>query len=454
AEIDPQGALDRFAERLEAVAGRVGTLEGAENPVAEISERLAGILAQNDAAVETLVVRLAPLEARLAEIDPQGTLDRFAERLEAVAGRVGTLEGAENPVAEISERLAGILAQKDAAVETLVSRLAPLEARLAEIDPQGALDRFAERLEAVAGRVGTLEGAENPVAEISERLAGILAQKDAAVETLVTRLTPLEARLAEVEGGVARVLPLAEEDPRAALAVLKARIEGLDHAQEAVAVGLEGLRAGLARAAAEEAAAEGRAAGIAAGTAAGTVAALAEVVDGMTRLFAQKDAGLAALLARLAPLEARLPPLEERLVPLEERLAAVEARPRDAGVAEAVEEAVAGAVAGAVGEAAGAAAEAEAARAEARAVAARLAEIQAAAEASAERAALFADRISELEATLPRLSAAEARAMAAADADIATGTEPDTEDRAAPAPVTAALDALRDLPRVISLHQK
>ncbi|HVH01946.1 MAG TPA: hypothetical protein VM891_03170, partial [Amaricoccus sp.] len=199
AAADPQGALDRFAERLEGVAGRMTALEGAGRSSAEISERLADLYSQKDAAIEALVSRLAPLEARLAEIDPQGALDRFAERLEAVQGRLGTLERAENPVAEITERLAGILAQKDAAVETLVSRLAPLEARLAEIDPQGALDRFAERLEAVQGRLGTLEGAENPVAEITERLAGILAQKDAAVETLVSRLAPLEARLAEID---------------------------------------------------------------------------------------------------------------------------------------------------------------------------------------------------------------------------------------------------------------
>ena len=230
------------------------------------------------------------------------------------------------------------------------------------------------------------------MAEITGRLAELHAQKDVAVGALVERLAPLEARLAEVEGGVARVLPLAEDDPRPALAALRARLESLDHAQEAVAVGLEALRAGLARTAEEEAGAEGRAVGAAAGTAAGTAAALAEVVEGMTRLFAQKDAGLAALLARLAPLE--------------ERLAAVEARPRDPAVAEAV--------AGALGEAAGAAAEAEAARAEARAVAGQLALVQAAAEASAERAALFADRISGLEASLPRLSAAEVRAMAAA----------------------------------------
>ena len=404
--------------------------------MAEITERLAELHAQKDVAVGALVERLAPLEARLAGLDPQGALDRFAERLEAVQARVALIEGAENPVAEITGRLAELHAQKDVAVGALVERLAPLEARLAGLDPQGALDRFAERLAAVQARVSLIEGAENPVAEITGRLAELHAQKDVAVGALVERLAPLEARLAEVEGGVARVLPLAEDDPRPALAALRARLESLDHAQEAVAVGLEALRAGLARTAEEEAGAEGRAVGAAAGTAAGTAAALAEVVEGMTRLFAQKDAGLAALLARLAPLE--------------ERLAAVEARPRDPAVAEAV--------AGALGEAAGAAAEAEAARAEARAVAGQLALVQAAAEASAERAALFADRISGLEASLPRLSDAEVRAMAAA------APEPGAETGApAPGPVSglapvpasvSGLEALRDLPRVVSLHQK
>ena len=179
AELDPQGALDRFAERLEAVQARVALIEGAENPVAEITERLAELHAQKDVAVEALMQRLAPMEARLAELDPQGALDRFAERLEAVQARVALIEGAENPVAEITERLAELHAQKDGAVETLMQRLAPMEAKLAELDPQGALDRFAERLEAVQARVALIEGAENPVAEITARLAELHAQKDA-----------------------------------------------------------------------------------------------------------------------------------------------------------------------------------------------------------------------------------------------------------------------------------
>ena len=104
-----------------------------------------------------MFARLAPLEARLAALDPTAALDRFAERLEAVQGRVAAIEGAENPFAEISEQLTRLYAQKDATVETVFARLAPLEARLAALDPTAALDRFAERLEAVQGRVAAIE---------------------------------------------------------------------------------------------------------------------------------------------------------------------------------------------------------------------------------------------------------------------------------------------------------
>ena len=119
------------------------------------------------------------------------------------------LEGAENPFAEISEQLTRLYAQKDATVETVFARLAPLEAKLAAVegqmaarDPQAALERFAERLEAaraaqetavaalgerlegLQGRVSGIEGRE-PVAEISDQLTRLYAQKDATVETVL-----------------------------------------------------------------------------------------------------------------------------------------------------------------------------------------------------------------------------------------------------------------------------
>ena len=167
---DQGPALDRLADRLEALraeraaaeaglAGRLAAIEGAENPFAAISDQLTRLYAQKDATVETVFARLAPLEAKLAELDPSAALDRFAERLEAVQGRVAALEGGE-PVRGDLGQLTALYAQKDATVETVFARLAPLEARLAELDPSAALDRFAERLEAVQGRVAAMEGGE------------------------------------------------------------------------------------------------------------------------------------------------------------------------------------------------------------------------------------------------------------------------------------------------------
>jgi hypothetical protein len=106
---------------------------------------------------------------------------------------------------------AGLYAQKDATVETVFARLAPLEAKLGALegrvrrdDPTAALDRFAERLEAaratLQGQIDDLR-AESPLAEVSEQLTWLYAQKDATVETVFARLAPLEAKLAEIEGG-------------------------------------------------------------------------------------------------------------------------------------------------------------------------------------------------------------------------------------------------------------
>jgi chromosome segregation ATPase len=240
AERDPRALLDRFAERLEAVQGRIAALEGAGDPFAEISEQLTRLYGQKDAAVETVLGRLAPLEAKLAALDPQAALDRFAGRLEVVQGRLAALEDAGNPFAEISEQLTRLYGQKDAAVETVLGRLAPLEAKLAALaagqgEPRALLDRFAERLEAVQGRVAALEGAGNPFAEISEQLTRLYGQKDAAVETVFMRLQPLEAKLAEIEGGLARLAPDAVEG-------LRARVEALHRAQGEVAAGLAALQ--------------------------------------------------------------------------------------------------------------------------------------------------------------------------------------------------------------------
>ena len=114
---------------------------------------------------------------------------------------------------------------------------------------------------------------DNPFAELSERLASLYAQKDATLESVFVRLAPLEAKLAELEG---KLGPLTDDDPRAAVEGLRLRLEALAWAQSEVAGGLAALQA---------AAAEG--------------GGFAEVADQLTRLFAQKDASAATLLARL-----------------------------------------------------------------------------------------------------------------------------------------------------------
>ena len=204
---DPAALAQRFSGRLDdvraALEARLVAIEdpaARSAPFAEISEQLTRLYAQKDATTETVLARLAPLEAKLAEIegrDPRAALDGFAARLEAMQARLDT--PAENPFAEISEQLTRLYAQKDATTETVLARLAPLEAKLAEIegrDPKAALDGFAARLEAMQARLDM--PAENPFAEISEQLTRLYAQKDATTETVLARLAPLEAQLAEM----------------------------------------------------------------------------------------------------------------------------------------------------------------------------------------------------------------------------------------------------------------
>ena len=421
APAEARALLERLEARLDemrsdqaagaaALEARIAALESpGTSPVAELAERLTRLHAQKDSVVEAVLARLARLEAALAAQDPQAALDRFAERLEdlrrALDGRIAALEEpAENPFAEISEQLTRLYSQKDAAVETVFARLAPLETRLSEmqgriesLDPQATLDRFAERLEAVKaahaaaetalqGRLAALEApGENPFAEISEQLTRLYSQKDAAVETVLARLAPLETRLSEAE---LRLAPLAEADPRAEIDGLAARIEALGWAQGEVAAGLAALKA--------------------AGAEAGAAAApLEQIADQITRLYAQKDAGLAAVLGRLAPLEARLAQLEDR--------------PWDPDAGEA--------------------------RAQAQAIAAEMI----AARAAAERTELFADRIALLEASLPRLSAAQAKLMQALERQ----GGPAAAAPAAPASLPeAAMEEIWTLPRLVSLHRK
>ena len=442
---DPRAALDRFAERLEAAQTRLLALEAPErSPFAEISEQLTRLYAQKDTDTEAVQARLAPLETRLRDLeadiaarDPRAVLDAFAARLDAAQAvraaaetslrdRIAALESpGENPFAEISEQLTRLYGQKDATVETVFARLAPLEERLGRLeeegvarDPRAALDRFAERLEAAQAarievegalreRLGALENpGENPFAEISAQLTRLYAQKDATVETVFARLAPLETRLEEMATGLApRVAALeAIEDPRATLAELGARIEALRAEGGAAETRIEALRETLGEAVAER--------------------PFAEIAAQLTRLYAQKDAHVAAVAERLAPLEIRL--------------AELEARPAETGREE------------------------EEARAEAQAIATQMI----AARAAAEQTELFANRLALLEASLPRISAAQTRlnqvlerqAAALAESVSAPLAELRAPAGSGPTPSDFTDDpdlaALQELPRVVSLHLK
>ena len=442
---DPRAALDRFAERLEAAQTRLLALEAPErSPFAEISEQLTRLYAQKDTDTEAVQARLAPLETRLRDLeadiaarDPRAVLDAFAARLDAAQAvraaaetslrdRIAALESpGENPFAEISEQLTRLYGQKDATVETVFARLAPLEERLGRLeeegvarDPRAALDRFAERLEAAQAarievegalreRLGALENpGENPFAEISAQLTRLYAQKDATVETVFARLAPLETRLEEMATGLApRVAALeAIEDPRATLAELGARIEALRAEGGAAETRIEALRETLGEVVAER--------------------PFAEIAAQLTRLYAQKDAHVAAVAERLAPLEIRL--------------AELEARPAETGREE------------------------EEARAEAQAIATQMI----AARAAAEQTELFANRLALLEASLPRISAAQTRlnqvlerqAAALAESVSAPLAELRAPAGSGPTPSDFTDDpdlaALQELPRVVSLHLK
>ena len=304
---DPANALDGLAERLEALRGRVALLETPqENPYAGIVDQLTTLYAQKDAATETMLARLAPLEARLGAIEARDP----ADMLDALRDRLVVLETPqENPYAGIADQLTTLYAQKDAAAETVLARLAPLEARLGAVEARDP----ADMLDALRDRLAVLETPqENPYAGIADQLTTLYAQKDAATEAMFTRLAPLEARLGAVEAGLAA--GLASLDPQAALDALGQRLEAAE----------AGLRDRLAALETKE-------------------NPYAEIAGQLTTLYAQKDAvaesvftrlgeveaGLAAGLASLDP-QAALDALGQRLeaaeAGLRDRLAALETK--------------------------------------------------------------------------------------------------------------------------------
>ena len=122
-----EGALGRLDPRLTA-------LETGPEPFTAIAEQLTRLYAQKDAVMEAVLERLAGIEAGQGERDPAPALARLEARLEGLRERLAAIEAPGTPFAAISEQLTRLYAQKDATVETVFARLAPLEARLAELE--------------------------------------------------------------------------------------------------------------------------------------------------------------------------------------------------------------------------------------------------------------------------------------------------------------------------------
>ena len=464
---DPAPALAALAVRLEAaqaaraeaeagLQGRLAALEAAGSPVAELGERLAELQARKEAAVTAVLDRLQPLETRLQEVAaaaaaPDPALGRLAER-------VAALEASGSPVAELGDKLAGLHAQKDAALAAVLDRLQPLEAGLQALArdiaaPDPAFDRLAERL-------AVLEAAGSPVAELGNKLAELHARRDAAVAAVLDRLQPLEARLQEVAAAAAAPDELAErvaalEASGSPVAELGDKLAGL-HAQKDAALAavldrLQPLEAGLQALARDIAAPDPAfdrlAERLAVLEAAGSP--VAELGERLAELQARRDAAVTAVLDRLQPLETRLQEVAAR-EPAVDRLAE---RLQALGAALAAAEAGLAARLAAVEQGLGPDRQSEdAARAEAQAIATQLIAMHAA----AAQTELFADRLALLEASLPRLSVSQSLMMQALERQAAL-PEPSAPVAAeAPEPPAAPdpLAAFRDLPRIVSLHQK
>jgi hypothetical protein len=419
ARLDALAAAQAAAEA--ALAARLAALEEAPNATAEIAERLAGLHDRKEAATETVLGRLAPLEARLGDLEtrlaashPGAELERLAERLEAVRA------AQEATGALLGGRLDGVAAATEARLDGLATiteaKLLGLASETGtRLDGIAALQAAAEA--ALAARLAALEGAPDAGAQIAERLAALHAQKEAAAEALLGRLAPLETKLSELETA------LAARDPQGALDLLAERLEAVRAAQAAAEAAL------AARLGALE----------------GAPNAAAEIGERLAALHAQKDAGVEAALGRLAPLEAQLAELTgvlaacdpatafERIdLRLEAALAATEIR------LAALEQAAR--------EDTGAEAEAEAARIQAQAIAVQLV----AARTVAEETRLFANRLALLEASLPRLSMAQALMMQALERQSSPQTAAWPLAEEAPLRGGEEEDAAWRLPRVIS----
>ncbi|MBP7003140.1 MAG: hypothetical protein KBB57_16590, partial [Amaricoccus sp.] len=154
--VDPGASARRLELRMEALeaaqvalAARLEAGGGAEaERLQAMAGQILGLVRDKGASLETALAGLDQLRARLRVLEQMGApaearqlLEGLEGRLEAserargvLEARLASLEATPSPLAELSERLAALHAQKDLAVEAALGRLAPLEAKLAEVE--------------------------------------------------------------------------------------------------------------------------------------------------------------------------------------------------------------------------------------------------------------------------------------------------------------------------------
>ena len=145
-----EAGLAPLAQRLElrlvaveaaqaGLAARLDGAGGAEERLQATAGQLLGLVRDKNATLETALAGLDQLRSRMRTLEQigdaaeaRGLFERLGERL-TVLEAARSAEEAGAPQAALAERLARLHDQKDAAVEALLARLAPLELSLIHI---------------------------------------------------------------------------------------------------------------------------------------------------------------------------------------------------------------------------------------------------------------------------------------------------------------------------------
>lgn len=199
----PPSAATTYAVRsdLDALAGRVASLENAPPPTVEVP------------STDALEQRLADLEKRLASVaaDPAGAgtdnerFDRLEAAVQELEARLNEMPAASGEAGSVVDRLDAL----DQALSEQQGRLAGLEERLAGVA------RLEESIDAMAGKLSGLEAAAIPAATDLEKVDQRLSATASEVSHLSSEVADLRRRSSADEIGALRQALLTERIRRA-----------------------------------------------------------------------------------------------------------------------------------------------------------------------------------------------------------------------------------------------